>query len=218
MNSSRPLGPNSVVRRLAILTLMGLVLSTPAMLASDPAAAVDVSVGADNRTLTVFSDPDHRTVFRSYDNSGASTSIGPEGPYRGWIVRAVADGEDGLTRVLWNNVDGTAALWMLGPKVNEASYLYGPAAGWTVIDLSVGSAGTTHLLSTHIDGRTKLTSVALSGAVLAEATYGPFAGWVASSISNGSDGLTRLLWTNTDGRAGMSLVEAGRIVATFGSA
>jgi len=213
----------SIFRRLSVLTLMALVLSAPAMLAGEhtsssaanQAAAVDISVGADNKSRTVFSDPDHLTVFRSYDYSGVSTSVGPEGPYSGWIVRALADGEDGLTRVLWNHVDGSSALWMLGPRVNEASYLYGPEAGWTVVDVSVESAGTTQLLSTNVDGRTKLTSVALSGAVLAEATYGPFAGWTARSISNGADGLTRLLWTNMDGRAGMSLVEASRIVATF---
>jgi hypothetical protein len=216
----------SASRLPSILTFMGFGLIAAAMLAggsgehssslaANQAAAVDISVGADNRTRTVFSDPDHQTVFRSYDNSGDSTSIGPEGPYSGWTVRALSDGEDGLTRALWNSVDGSAALWMLGPRVNEASYFYGPEAGWTIVDISVGSYGTTHLLSTNIDGRTRLTRIALSGAVLAEATYGPFAGWTARSISSGTDGLTRLLWTNTDGRAGMSLLQADQIIATF---
>jgi hypothetical protein len=82
------------------------------------------------------------------------------------------------------------------------------------VDVSVGGDGTTHLLWTNIDGRTALTSVALSGAVVRDTTYGPFSGWIARSISDGADGLTRVLWSNTDGRVGLSLIDAGQIVAT----
>jgi hypothetical protein len=177
--------------------------------------ALDLSVGTDNKAHLLFADLDNRVVFRSLDNSGNSTSGGPHGPYSGWSARAVADGPDGLTRVLWNNLDGSAALWLLGPTGNQASYRYGPAAGWTAVDVSVGSDGTTHLLWTNIDGRTELTSVAVSGAVIGSATFGPYSGWLARSISDGPDGLTRVLWSNTDGRVGLSLINAGNIVATY---
>ena len=175
---------------------------------------LDLSVGTDNKAHLLFTDLDNSAVFRSFDNSGNSTSGGPHGPYSGWNARAVADGSDGLTRVLWNNLDGSAALWLLGPTGNLASYVYRPAAGWTAVDVSVGRDGTTHLLWTNIDGRTELTSVAVSGAQVGSATYGPFSGWLARSISTGADGLTRVLWSNTDGRVGLSLIDAGRIVAT----
>ena len=182
---------------------------------SDQSAPLDLSVGRDNKTRVLFNDPDNRALLRSFDNSGNSTTDGFHGPYSGWRPRAVADGTDGLTRVLWNNVDGSAALWLLGQTGNQASYLYGPSTGWTAVDVSVGSDGTTHLLWTNIDGRTKLTSVAISGTLVADTTYGPFSGWVARSISDGADGLTRILWTNNDGRVGLSLVDAGQIAATY---
>ena len=179
------------------------------------ALALDLSVGTDNRARLLLTDLDNRAVFRSFDNSGNSTSGGPYGPYSGWYARAVADGSDGLTRVLWNNLDGSAALWLLGPTGNQASYRYGPTAGWTAVDVSVGSDGTTHLLWSSVDGRTGLTSVAVSGALVRRTTYGPYSGWTARSISNGTDGLTRVLWSNTDGRVGLSLIYGGQIVATY---
>jgi hypothetical protein len=73
----------------------------------------------------------------------------------------------------------------------------------------------THLLWTNADGRTELTSVAVTGAQVGDATYASFSGWTALSISDGADGLTRLLWSNTDGRVGLSLIDDGRIVATY---
>ncbi|HEX7253968.1 MAG TPA: sialidase family protein [Thermoanaerobaculia bacterium] len=174
--------------------------------ASDLSSALDLSVGTDNKTRTLFVDSGHLAVVRSFDNSGNSSASGPHGPYSGWSARAVADGPDGLTRLLWNNPDGSAALWLLGPTGNQASYRYDPTAGWTAADVSVGRDGATHLLWTNVDGRTKLTTVAVSGAVVGETTYGPYNGWIARSISDGADGLTRILWTNNDGRAGLSLV------------
>src|SRR6266545_4164603 len=179
------------------------------------ALALDLSVGTDNRARLLLTDLDNRAVFRSFDNSGNSTSGGPYGPYSGWYARAVADGSDGLTRVLWNNLDGSAALWLLGPTGNQASYVYHPTDGWTAVDVSVGSDGTTYILWTSIDGRTHLTGVAVSGALVSGATCGPYSGWTARSISNGTDGLTRVLWSNTDGRVGLSLIDAGHIVATY---
>jgi hypothetical protein len=178
-------------------------------------AALDLSVGTDNTAHLLFSDLENRLVIRNFDSSGNSTSDGSYGPYSGWYARAVADRSDGLTRVLWNNLDGTAALWLLGPTGNRTSYRYGPAAGWTAEDVSVDRDGTTHLLWTSTDGRTGLMSVTVSGALVNRATYGPFSGWLARSIANGADGLTRILWTKTDGTVGLSLTDAGHVVAAY---
>ena len=177
-------------------------------------AAMDLSAATDGRTSVLFAG-DNRAVSRSFDSSGRSSASGPHGPYEGWFARAAANGSDGLTRVLWNHQRGLAALWLLGPTGNQASYRFGPAAGWTAVDVSVGGDGTTHLLWTNADGRTELTSVTVTGELVGDATYGPFEGWTAVSVSDGTDGLTRLLWSNTDGRVGLSLIDAGRIVATY---
>ena len=176
--------------------------------------ALDLSVGTDNRTRLLSTSLDSRAVFRSFDNSGASTSGGPHGPFRGWNARAVADGSDGLTRVLWSHLNGSAALWLLGPTGNLASYRYDSVAGSQAVDVAVGTDNTTQILWTHTNGRTEVTSVAVSGAQISRTTYGPFGGWLARSISSGPDGLTRILWIEAGGRVGLSLVDAGHIVAT----
>ncbi len=183
-------------------------------IAPGPLGPQDVSVATDGGTRVPFTDLDGRAVFRTFDNSGNSSADGPHGPYRGWRVRAVADGADDLTRVLWNHQDGSAALWLLGPAGNQASYRFGPAAGWTAVDVSAAGGHTSHILWTSSDGRTAVTEVTPSGALVGNTTYGPFYGWTAQSISDGADGLTRLLWSHTDGRVGLSLIDAGQIVAT----
>jgi Tol biopolymer transport system component len=177
--------------------------------------AQDLSVGTDNRTRLLFIDLDNRAGFRSFDNSGSSTSSSPHGPYSGWNARAVADGSDGLTRVLWSHFDGSVALWLLGPTGNLASSRYGPVAGWTAVDVSVGPDDRTHILWTNTDGRMGLWSLNGSGSVVSAASFGPYSGWIARSISDGPDGLTRVLWSKNDGSVGLSLIGAGGIVATY---
>ena len=175
----------------------------------------DLSVGRDNRTHVLFTDPDSRALVRDFDNLGNSISGGPYGPFTGWYARAVADGSDGLTWVLWNNLDGSMQLQLLGPTGSEvSSYRYGPVAGWTAVDVSVGSNNTTQILWTNSDGRMGLWRLNPSGAVVGGAAFGPFPGWTARSGSHGADGLKRVLWSNTDGRVGLSLMDAGQIVAT----
>jgi len=183
--------------------------------APDLSVALDLSVGTDKRAHLLFTDLDNRAVFRSFDNSGSSTSDGPHGPYSGWNARAVADGSDGLMRVLWNHFDGSVALWLLGPTGNLASYRYGPVAGWRAVDVSVGPDNRTHILWTNTDGRMGLWSLNVSGSVVSAASFGPYSGWLARSISHGPDGLTRVLWSKNDGSVGLSLIGAGGIVATY---
>jgi photosystem II stability/assembly factor-like uncharacterized protein len=182
---------------------------------SDLSAALDLSVGTDNETHTLFIDSDHLAVVRSFDNSGNSNSSGPHGPYNGWSATAVADGSDGLTRLLWTNIDSRVGLSLVDAGQITATYRFGPEYGWTAVDVSVGGDGTTHILWTNIDGRTRLTAVTVSGAVVGDTTYGPYGSWIVRSLSDGEDGLTRILWTNSDGRVGLSLVDAGNIIATY---
>ena len=98
--------------------------------------ALDLAVGSDNASLLLFTDADAHLTFRSVDNAGDSTSVGPYGPYSGWFPTAVADGSDGLTRVLWNNPDGSAALWLYGASGNQASFRLGPVQGWKAVDVA----------------------------------------------------------------------------------
>ena len=176
---------------------------------------LDLSVGTDNQLRVLFAGFDNRAAVTSIHGTGDFTCGQPLGPYNGWIAEALADGVDGLTRILWNHVDGSAALWFLGPAGNLASYRFGPEADEKAVDVSVGFDDTTHLLRTSTDGRAELLSVSYSGSVIRNVTLGPYSGWVARSIADGTDGLTRLLWSHADGRIGLSLVAAGRLYTTY---
>jgi hypothetical protein len=179
-----------------------------------PSGALDLSVGSDSQSRLLFADPDGRLVIRTIDRSGNSFIGTPYGPYIGWQSRAVADGSDGLTRVLWTNDDGSAALWLLGPEGNHASYRLSPAAGWTAVDVAASTPGTTHILWTDADGRIALWSVANAGAISTGPAYGPYPGWTAAAIADGQDGLTRVLWNRADGSAALALFGAAGLVAS----
>ena len=111
----------------------------------------DLSVGSDDRTRVLSTGIDGLMSLESWDDSGARVSSADYGPYSGWNARAVADGSDGLTRVLWNSLDGrtgTPVRW-----ANRRSRLRLPLwpcrAVWTAVDVSVGHGNTTHLLWTN---------------------------------------------------------------------
>lgn len=178
--------------------------------------AVDISVRPDDETsLLRFDGLSGHMGLDSLDRTGTSSQVGPFGPYPGWTAHATAAGSDGLTRVLWTNEDGSAALWLVGPQSNQASYRFGPVAGSTAIDVAASIDGTTHLLWTDRDRGVALWSIDGSGRVLNKATYGPYRGWTALAISDGADGLTRLLWEKVDGTVGLSVISSEGIVATY---
>lgn len=129
--------------------------------------------------------------------------MGPAyGPYSGWTAAAIADGQDGLTRVLWNRADGSAALALFGAEGLVASHPFGPVAGWRAVDIAVGADGQTRILWTHRDGRMALWRVDGDGSPTALGPiYPPPPGFEASRIAAGSDGLTRVLWSDADGNA-----------------
>ena len=177
--------------------------------------ALDLSVGSDSKAHLLFADADGRLRIRSVDASGNASGGSTNGPYSGWSPRAVADGSDGLTRVLWTNVDGSAALWLLGPEGNQASYRLGPAAGWTAVDVAASIPGTTHLLWTDTDGRIALWTVDNTGPVSTGPAYGPYPGWTPVAIADGQDGLTRVLWNRVDGSAALSLFGPEGLLASY---
>ncbi len=177
--------------------------------------AVDLSVGSDNRTRLLLADIEGRLELQSTDRSGNSSSSGPFGPYAGWDPRAVADGSDGLTRVLWTNADGSAALWLVGPGGNQASYRIEPVGGWTAVDVAASLPGTTHLLWSDVEGRVALATVGNAGDVSMGRGYGPYPGWTAVAIADGQDGLTRVLWRRFDGSAGLSFFGSGGLLAPY---
>jgi hypothetical protein len=171
---------------------------------------LDLSVRPDGATsLLRFDQAVGLMSIDTLDAEGLVTSGRPYGPYAGWTPRAAAAGLDGLTRVLWNNDDGSAALWLAGPGGNQASFRLGPVGGATATDVAAAAPGLTHLLWKYGDGRIAVWSVDNSGDVSTGPDYGPFQGWTARAIADGPDGLSRILWTKSDDSAGLWFLGKG---------
>ncbi len=104
--------------------------------------------------------------------------------------------------LLWNNVNGQAALWTINPDTTYASVVYGPFSGWTARATAAASDGTNWLLWTNTNGTAALWHVtALTASGYTATQYGPYAGYTAVSLSVGSDGSPHILWNKTDGTA-----------------
>jgi len=174
---------------------------------------LDVSVAKDGDIrFFSFDVSSGRIVLGAIDPSGQTALSRPFGPYSGWTPRASADGNDGVTRILWTHEDGSVALWLAGPLGVQASFRYEGTAGLTAIDVAAGSD--TQILWTGTDGAAVLQTIDASGGIARSLSFGPYDGWSATSIADGPDGLTRVLWNNSDGRAGLSLVSSDGILTT----
>jgi hypothetical protein len=177
--------------------------------------AVDVFVGNDNKASLLVTDPDGHLALQTLDNSGNTTTSTANGPFIGWHPTALANDPDGLAHVLWNNVNGSAALWLVGASGNQASYLLKGAQGWTAVDVAATAGGLTHLLWTSSDSRIAIGAIDKSGHVSYGPVLGPYPAWTAIAIADDTDGVSRLLWKKVDGSAGLSLVDSTGVLTTY---
>lgn len=135
----------------------------------------------------------------------------PAGPAPG---RAPGSGR-GRAHLLWDNGNGTAAVWRLGPGGAEAPGAsdrrqFGPFAGWAARALAVGADGRAYLLWAGRDRTASVWSVDMAGGEDRHREFGPFPGWEARTLAVGPDGVLRVLWAGADGAAALwSLREEG---------
>ena len=176
--------------------------------------AIDLTIGPDN-TIRILRFGGGQMAVDSVDNAQAVSPGSPYGPYPGWTPLSMAAGDDSLTRVLWTNDDGTAALWLVGPEGNGVSHLLRAAEGWSATDVAASAADLTHVLWTDADGRTALWSIDNAGNVSAGDPRGPYPGWTAAAIADGEDGLSRVLWHSVDGSTALSLSGPQGLLASY---
>jgi photosystem II stability/assembly factor-like uncharacterized protein len=177
--------------------------------------AVDVTVGNDNTASLLLTDPDGHLALKTLDNSGNITTSMGSGPFIGWYPTALANDTDGLAHVLWNNPNGSAAVWLVGPSGIQASYLLRGAQGWIAGDVAAAGGGLTHVLWTNTDGRIAIVEIDKTGNLSDRHALGPYPRWTALAISDGADGLSRLLWKKDDGSTGLSLVGSEGLQTTY---
>ena len=181
----------------------------------------DVSVGADDLSRVLWSNPDGRAVLWALDRTTGNYTQGPVfGPFDGgaWQATRIACGDDGISHVLWNKSDGTLSLWWLSSdNTLQKNMIYGPFSGWVAADIAVGSDNLARILWTNVnDGRAVVWSVDANGVASNNTNfYGPYAGYTAVALACGSDGLTRLVWTNPLGIAAYWIMNAANQQQSF---
>ena len=180
----------------------------------------DISVGADNLSRVLWSNPDGRAVLWSLNRTTGNYTQGPVfGPYDGgaWHARRIACGKDGISRIVWSKGDGTLSLWFVdADNTFKNNVIYGPFAGWAATDISVGSDNKTRILWTDTEGQALVWSVdSTTGNYTPGPAYGPYTGYTAVALACGSDGLTRLVWANPLGIASLWIMDAQNVYQSF---
>ena len=105
------------------------------------------------------------------------------GPYAGWTPVALTTGWNNFSYVLFNNVDGEAAIFIVDPNLNFVNAeFYGPYAGWTAQSLSTGTNLTEIKLAWQsTSGELAVFGLGAEALLINYAIYGPYSGWSPSS-------------------------------------
>jgi len=181
----------------------------------------DNAFGPDNQT-TGPGVPDNLFAFDGNGNPGtgsgapivfdAENRLTNIGPQANAVPVAVAQGGDGLTRLLWNNADGSSSLWTVqsnGTVVLQKSY--GRYVGWIATAVAAGPnpSSPTRILWNHSDGVFSLWTVDAAGN-FTQTQYGPYPGWVAKSLVVGPDEQAHVLLNHpSDGQMSLWTVASG---------
>ena len=114
-----------------------------------PWSAAALSVGPDNVTHLLWTNPDTKVILWNLDTAGnvAAAAFGPYtdgSPSTPWGASALATGPDGVSRLLWTNPDGNVALWGVDSAFNFNVAGYGlltdgaPQNVWAATAVSAG--------------------------------------------------------------------------------
>ncbi len=119
----------------------------------------------------------------------------------------------GRMHLLWDNGNGTAAVWRLGPSGAETGGAvrrqFGPFAGWAARALAVGPDRLAHVLWAGPGRAASVWSVDMEGGEVGHWEFGPFDGWEARARAVGPDNVLRVLWAGADGRAALWSLREG---------
>ena len=121
----------------------------------------------------------------------------------------ISVGGDNLTRMLWDNPNGSAYLRRINADGSVTTATYGPYSDsngvWRATAVATGPNNVTRILWNHPDGRAVLWFVNPNGSFGDKGAYGPYTDgggtWRATAISVGPDNVAHILWHSPDGRA-----------------
>ncbi|MGO8671772.1 MAG: choice-of-anchor tandem repeat GloVer-containing protein, partial [Capsulimonadaceae bacterium] len=160
-----------------------------------PASSITHVLWSGSGALSLWAYNPGTGAYTAYDYTPSST----------WSARAIADGPDGNTRVLWvNTASGAASIWIVNDTNGTFTQnTFGPFPGWSATALSVGSNNVTHVLWTSNTGGNASVWNYTGTPTYTQNTFGPYAGWSATAIADGPDGMTRLMWVSSAGAASL---------------
>jgi hypothetical protein len=171
---------------------------------------IAVDVAARSETHILLASADGRAVLQTIGPSGNVTKSLSFGPFAGWRASAISDGPDGLTRILWNHLDGRAGLSAVSSGGIVNTMRYGPIPGSRALDVAVGGDGLTRILWASDDNHLWLAILNATGELLG---YGQFKstpqGTKPSRLDSGADGSSRVLFNEDNGEAIVWVMSAG---------
>ena len=166
--------------------------------------AVDVTAVGSGGT-GVLSWSDDRLTLLTMDASGAWSSGPAESPSASWLASAIANGGDGVTRLLWQSGDGRSAFEARTTAGAAAVAVSARQGDWMPADVSAGSGGHSQVLWTSAKGGMYVAAVDASGHASPGHEYPPNRGWSAVAISEDASGAAWVLWRSADGRSCISV-------------
>ena len=106
--------------------------------ASTPWGASALSVGPDNRTHILWTNPDNRIILWNMDPSFNFT-YNVYGPNAGFSAVATGVGSDNKSRILWSGSDGSAQVWTINADGSYTSVTYSALASLNLTAAATGS-------------------------------------------------------------------------------
>ena len=135
------------------------------------------------------------------------------------LVAAAAKADfnaDGHSDVLWENSDGSAAVWLMNGLVsNGDAGILGPGSGFTVALMAdFDGDGKTDLLWSHPDGRAIMWTMNGTAATAKVHLLPPGTGWHATHAGDfDGDGNRDIVWQNSDGSVAIWLMNGAGMIS-----
>jgi hypothetical protein len=124
---------------------------------------------------------------------------------------------DGTSDLLWQNTNGSAAIWLMNGTTVLSEATFGPDPGWTLLsgDSDFNGDGKGDLIWRNSNGAVSIWLMD-GTTVLSSPIFGPFPGWTllsGNSDFNG-DGKSDLIWQNSNGAVSIWLMDGTTVLST----
>jgi len=128
------------------------------------------------------------------------TSLQPALAQTAPVAVGMAVGGDSLTRLLWNNPDGSASLWRINSDNSVTTYTYGPYSGFSGASVAVGSDNGSRILWKQVlYNEIALWGVDNQGNITSNQYYYPDPAYNSVAVALGPNNIARLLLDKPDG-------------------